>query len=61
MVNPFALEAQDTGFDSQGADAIVISGCSSVWSERAVWDREVAGSNPVIPTLGSLGSNPSAS
>lgn len=27
-----------------------ISGFSSVWSERSLWEREVAGSNPVIPT-----------
>ena len=26
------------------------SGSSSVWSERAVWGRQVAGSNPVSPT-----------
>ncbi len=28
-----------------------ISGCSSVWLERLIWDQEVAGSNPVIPTM----------
>ena len=27
------------------------SGCSSAWLERYVRDVEVAGSNPVIPTL----------
>ena len=26
-----------------------IAGCGSVWSERLVWDQEVAGSNPVTP------------
>jgi hypothetical protein len=26
-----------------------LSGCSSAWLERLVWDQEVAGSNPVIP------------
>ena len=26
------------------------SECSSVWLERVVWDHEVAGSSPVIPT-----------
>ena len=33
-----------------GASENNITGCSSVWLERSVWDREVAGSNPVIPT-----------
>lgn len=28
-----------------------ISECSSAWLERLVWDQEVAGSNPVIPTM----------
>src|SRR5262245_14215307 len=28
-----------------------VSGCSSVWLERMVWDHEVAGSSPVTPTL----------
>ena len=27
------------------------SGCGSAWLERLVWDQEVAGSNPVTPTL----------
>ena len=26
------------------------TGCSSAWLERALWEREVAGSNPVTPT-----------
>ena len=26
------------------------SGCSVVWLTRLVWDQEIAGSNPVIPT-----------
>ena len=26
-------------------------GCSSVWSERVVWDHEAHGSNPCIPTI----------
>jgi hypothetical protein len=30
---------------------LMLSGCSSVWSERGVWDAEVAGSNPVTQTL----------
>lgn len=30
----------------------LLMGCSSVWLERLIWDQEVAGSNPVIPTLG---------
>ncbi len=28
-----------------------ITGCGSAWLERLVWDQEVAGSNPVTPTL----------
>ena len=28
-----------------------VSGCGSAWLERLVWDQEVAGSNPVTPTL----------
>ena len=28
-----------------------ITGCSSAWLERLVWDQEVAGSNPVTPTI----------
>ena len=27
-----------------------LSGCSSVWLERVIWDHEAAGSSPVIPT-----------
>ena len=27
------------------------SGCGSAWLERLIWDQEVAGSNPVTPTL----------
>ena len=30
--------------------APLFAGCSSAWLERLVWDQEVAGSNPVIPT-----------
>jgi hypothetical protein len=26
-------------------------GCSSAWLERLLWEQEVAGSNPVTPTL----------
>lgn len=29
----------------------ILSGCGSVWSERAPWEREVASSNLVIPTI----------
>ena len=32
-------------------DPIFISGCSSAWLEHLVWDQEVAGSNPVTPTV----------
>ena len=28
-----------------------LSGCSSAWLERLVWDQEVAGPNPVTPTI----------
>ncbi len=28
-----------------------ITGCGSAWLERLIWDQEVAGSNPVTPTL----------
>ena len=28
-----------------------ISGCSSVWSERLIWDQEATGSNPVTRTI----------
>jgi hypothetical protein len=31
------------------------SGCSVVWLTRLVWDQEIAGSNPVIPTAGGQG------
>ena len=27
------------------------SGCGSAWLERLIWDQEVAGSNPVTPTV----------
>src|SRR6478672_2767890 len=27
------------------------TGCSSAWLERLLWEQEVAGSNPVTPTL----------
>ena len=27
------------------------AGCGSAWLERLVWDQEVAGSNPVTPTV----------
>ena len=27
------------------------TGCGSAWLERLIWDQEVAGSNPVTPTL----------
>lgn len=46
-------------YDSPG------TGCSAVWLARGVWDAEVAGSNPAIPTRFRLpesfaGSNPAA-
>jgi hypothetical protein len=28
-----------------------LTGCSSAWLERLLWEQEVAGSNPVTPTL----------
>ena len=30
----------------------LIAGCGSVWLERSLWEREVAGSNPVTPIEG---------
>ena len=36
-----------------------ISGCSSVWLERVIWDHEAAGSSPVIRTIKDTYSNPS--
>ena len=29
----------------------LVTGCGSAWLERLIWDQEVAGSNPVTPTL----------
>ena len=34
---------------TERADNICISGCSSVWLERLIWDQEAAGSSPVTP------------
>src|SRR6478609_10611423 len=31
-----------------------LTGCSSAWLERLLWEQEVAGSNPVTPTLQQL-------
>ena len=28
-----------------------LTGCGSAWLERLIWDQEVAGSNPVTPTI----------
>ena len=28
-----------------------VTGCGSAWLERLVWDQEVAGSNPVTPSM----------
>lgn len=36
----------------------VTSGCSSVWLERTVGDREVGGSSPLIPTEKSCSEDP---
>ena len=30
---------------------ITLTGCGSAWLERLIWDQEVAGSNPVTPTI----------
>ena len=30
---------------------ITLTGCGSAWLERLIWDQEVAGSNPVTPTV----------
>lgn len=29
----------------------LLSGCSVAWLARLIWDQEVAGSNPVTPSL----------
>ena len=34
-----------------------IPGCGSAWLERLIWDQEVAGSNPVTPTMYDLHQN----
>ena len=33
------------------------TGCGSAWLERLIWDQEVAGSNPVTPTMYDLHQN----
>ena len=50
-----SLAAKVTGCEPVDAGSIPV-GCpfaesSSVWSERGVWGAEVAGSNPVSPSL----------
>ena len=32
-------------------DCRILSGCGAVWLARLIWDQEVAGSNPVTPTI----------
>ena len=44
----------DTGVDAPGQMGKLTpsrSGCGSAWLERLVRDQEVAGSNPVTPTI----------
>ena len=36
---------------------ITLTGCGSAWLERLIWDQEVAGSNPVTPTMYDLHQN----
>ena len=36
---------------SYGSLFFHITGCSVAWLARLIWDQEVAGSNPVTPTL----------
>ncbi len=42
-------QGEGRGFESRFA--LHISGCSSVWLERLVWDQEAAGSSPVTPII----------
>ncbi len=34
-----------------GYDSIFLTGCSSAWLERLLWEQEVARSNRVTPTF----------
>ena len=38
-------------------DKHFVPGCGSAWLERLIWDQEVAGSNPVTPTMYDLHQN----
>lgn len=29
---------------------MILSECRKVWSIRLIWDQEIAGSNPAVPT-----------
>ena len=40
-----------------GWNAVDETGCGSAWLERLIWDQEVAGSNPVTPTMYDLHQN----
>ncbi len=44
-----ADQSAEEKYNGTDTDNICISGCSSVWLERLIWDQEAAGSSPVTP------------
>lgn len=42
--------AQSNNTIQSGSQLKLPSGCSSVWSESSVWNRDVIGSNPIAQT-----------
>ena len=37
--------------DGRRNSIFLLSGCGAAWLARLIWDQEVAGSNPVTPSL----------